>query len=159
MWQTFISNMPLYFIIEIAPGRTVPGLAGNVDMSTPNDVLIAIPPKHYMQRNAKDNTYTSRIYLDREDALGNVLGANSMMGHDILFDLDNNRIGFSESECDYARLVAQSGKASMGDGLPTDGGGSGEFSLAASEDDYKICSSEKCRGFFGLVSALYRLCE
>ena len=74
--------------VQTSDPRTVPGLAGNVDVSMPNDVLLAIPPQHYMQRNAKDNTYTSRIYLDRDDALGNVLGANTMMGHDILFDLD-----------------------------------------------------------------------
>lgn len=71
--------------------RNVPGLAGNVDMRTPNDVMLAVPPKHYMQRNARDGTYTSRVYLDRANELGNVLGANAMMGHDVLFDVDESR--------------------------------------------------------------------
>jgi len=135
--------------------RTVPGLAGNVDMSTPNDVLIAIPPKHYMQRNAQLNTYTSRIYLDRDDALGNVLGANSMMGHDILFDLDNSRIGFAESECDYARLVAESAKGTLGDNVEGSGESSSNVVLPASDDSsYKLCESQRCRGFFGLTVAI-----
>lgn len=29
------------------------------------------------------------------------LGANFMMGHDLFFDVENKRIGFAESHCDY----------------------------------------------------------
>ena len=64
-----------------------------------------------MHRNSKDMVYTLRIYLDRENDLGNVLGANAMMGHDILFDMDEAQIGFSESEGDYSRLVSESGSS------------------------------------------------
>merc|ERR1719253_565828 len=96
--------------------RTIPGLAGNIDVTTPNDVLMAIPAKHYMQHNAKDGTYTSRIYLDRDDDQGNILGANAMMGHDILFDVDAGRIGIAESECDYAGLVARDAAAPSAQG-------------------------------------------
>jgi len=108
-----------------------------------------------MQRNAQLNTYTSRIYLDRDDALGNVLGANSMMGHDILFDLDNSRIGFAESECDYARLVAESAKGTLGDNIEGSGESSSNVVLPASDDsNYKLCESQRCRGFFGLTVAI-----
>ena len=139
--------------VETNDPREVPGLSGNIDTSMPNDILLAIPPKHYMQRNSKDGTYTSRIYLDRDDGLGNVLGANTMMGHDILFDLDGARIGFSESECDYAKLVAESGSASEvineGDSML------GEAALWEEEedDDVMICESVKCRTLFGLTVA------
>ena len=140
--------------VETNDPREVPGLSGNIDTSMPNDILLAIPPKHYMQRNSKDGTYTSRIYLDRDDGLGNVLGANTMMGHDILFDLDGARIGFSESECDYAKLVSESGSASEvineGDSML------GEAALWEEEeedDDVMICESVKCRTLFGLTVA------
>ncbi|KAL7533841.1 hypothetical protein ACHAXR_007248 [Thalassiosira sp. AJA248-18] len=143
--------------VQTSDPRTIPGLAGNVDMSTPNDVMVAIPPKHYMQRNSKDGTYTSRIYLDRANDLGNVLGANAMMGHDILFDMDTARIGFSESECDYARLIAESGSSSSGGGSLNNGGSGDLMGLmgAEGESNYKICESMKCRGFFGLTMAVF----
>ena len=32
---------------------------------------------------------------------GGVIGANILVGHDVAFDLDNNRLGFAESRCDY----------------------------------------------------------
>jgi hypothetical protein len=32
-----------------------------------------------------------------------------MMGHDVFFDIDNNRIGWAESSCDYTALVQQNG--------------------------------------------------
>ena len=32
---------------------------------------------------------------------GGVLGANFMQGHDILFDWENNRVGFAPSNCNY----------------------------------------------------------
>ncbi|KAL9180241.1 hypothetical protein ACHAXT_008211, partial [Thalassiosira profunda] len=134
--------------VDTGDPRTVPGLAGNVDNSLPNDVLLAIPPRHYMQRNARDGTYASRIYLDRDDALGNVLGANAMMGHDITFDLDGARIGFSESDCDYAALVSSEGVSTYGAGSSYAG------SMEEVEDEYKICDSVKCRGIFGLSVAL-----
>lgn len=36
-----------------------------------------------------------------------VIGANAMMGHDITFDVENNRIGWAESHCDYSQLVEE----------------------------------------------------
>lgn len=41
--------------------------------------------------------FTSRVYLD--EPKGAVLGANAMMGHDILFDVEQNRIGIARSIC------------------------------------------------------------
>ena len=75
------------------------GLAGAVDSSHPHDVLIAVPPTHYMEYSVKTQSYTPRIYFT--ESYGGVLGANFMMGHDIFFDVANKRVGFAESECDY----------------------------------------------------------
>ena len=144
----------------------VPGLAGKVDVGTPNDVLFSIPATHYMQHSASSNTYTSRIYLDREDDMGSVLGSNAMMGHDILFDMDAARIGFAESECDYARLVAESGSASNAGGTKSGDSGSknsvdsSESGSARNSSDSSnvICGSMKCRGLFGVTMSVIFIC-
>ena len=94
------------------PSDTTPGLAGTLDSDNPYDVIVAIPPSHYLEGDVdkKGNflgTYTQRVY-DNE-AGGTVLGANTIMGHDVLFDLDNSVIGWSESSCDYHSLVTENG--------------------------------------------------
>lgn len=82
----------------------VVGLTGSLDENNKNDVLFAIPSDHYMQKvDGKDDVYVSRLYFSESG--GGVLGANSMRGHDILFDWENHRVGFSESDCAYEHLV------------------------------------------------------
>ncbi|KAL7497007.1 hypothetical protein ACHAWT_005128 [Skeletonema menzelii] len=133
--------------------RNVPGLAGKLDLSTPNDVMFAIPANHYMQHNERDDTYSPRIYLDRDDSLGNVLGANAMMGHDMLFDMDAARIGFAESNCDYTGLVGYDGSASV---QANDNHGDTQFGLKVDTvEDKGVCSSLQCRGVFGVTLALF----
>jgi len=86
-----------------------PGLVGSLDPAHPFDVLLAFPPSHYMEYDPDTGMYTSRFYTT--EGGGSVLGANSMMGHDILFDSDNHRIGWAESDCDYTELVTENGFA------------------------------------------------
>ena len=81
----------------------VVGLAGDLDPNHPYDVVLAIPASHYYEYNDDDNTYTARFYVDNGG--NNVIGANAMMGHEVFFDVDNDRIGWSESTCDYPALV------------------------------------------------------
>lgn len=60
-----------------------------------------------------------------------------MQGHDVLFDIENSRIGFAESSCDYNYLI--SGKRSE------------EFDPFDLDRDVRrfyskhFCQSEKCR--------------
>ena len=42
--------------------------------------------------------------------LGGIIGGNSMQGHDVFFDNENNRIGFAESNCDYGDAVSKDKK-------------------------------------------------
>ncbi len=84
-----------------------PGLAGAMDTAHPSDVILAIPPSHYMEYNPEKKKYTSRFYPTERS--GSVLGANSMMGHDVFFDMDTMRIGWAESECDYTSTVTGNG--------------------------------------------------
>ena len=139
----------------------IKGLAGKVDYGTPNDILFAIPAVHYMQHNG-DGTYTARIYLDREDSAGSILGANAMMGHNILFDIDSGRIGLAESECDYARLVAEAtgAPARSSSEVVT----SSESATATDEnetttpvDEPEICAGLKCQAFLGITCTFFFL--
>lgn len=82
----------------------VTGLAGEaLDEDHPYDIILAMPPSHYMEYDPKREMYVSRFYVD--EGGGSVLGGNAIMGHNVFFDLDNNRIGWAESKCDYSDLV------------------------------------------------------
>eukprot|EP00339_Tiarina_fusa_P009212 CAMPEP_0117043908 /NCGR_PEP_ID=MMETSP0472-20121206/30483_1 /TAXON_ID=693140 ORGANISM="Tiarina fusus, Strain LIS" /NCGR_SAMPLE_ID=MMETSP0472 /ASSEMBLY_ACC=CAM_ASM_000603 /LENGTH=837 /DNA_ID=CAMNT_0004755537 /DNA_START=208 /DNA_END=2721 /DNA_ORIENTATION=+ len=87
--------------------NTTPGLAGQLDPLHPTDVIVAFPPSHYMEYDSETGKYTSRFYMTETG--GSVLGGNTMMGHDVMFDADKNRIGWAESDCDYTSLVTSSG--------------------------------------------------
>ena len=78
------------------------GLVGSLDERHPNDVLIEIPPQHYL--SIENNKYQERFHLNDEDGFG-ILGANSMFGYDILFDMENSRIGFAKSDCNHDVIV------------------------------------------------------
>jgi hypothetical protein len=87
--------------------ESISGLAGTLDPDHPYDVLLAIPPSHYMEYDDRTNKYYAQLYTDGAD--GSILGANAMMGHDVFFDLDDKRIGWAESDCDYHELISNNG--------------------------------------------------
>jgi len=87
----------------VGDNEAVPGLAGSLDPNNPHDIILAIPPSHYMERNKGSDTYTARFYVD-EQGYTATIGANTMMGHDVFFDMEEGSIGFAESHCDYAQL-------------------------------------------------------
>ena len=91
--------------LDTSTNGHVVGLAGDLDTDHPLDVILAIPPEHYYEYDTEEGGYVSRFY-DGERS-GGVIGANAMMGHDVFFDVENTRIGWSESECDYTGLVKQ----------------------------------------------------
>jgi hypothetical protein len=78
-----------------------------LDPLHPRDVLLAMPPTHYMEYDSESKKYTSRFHL--AEIGGSVLGANAIMGHDVLFDVENDRIGWAESDCDYTHLLTENG--------------------------------------------------
>lgn len=102
------------------------GLVGQLDAEHPYDVLLAMPPSHYMEYDNDLKKYVPRFYTD--EGRGSVLGANVMMGHNIVFDQVNGRLGIAESHCDYADLVTKLGfdwtprvpYSANGDGVPAD---------------------------------------
>lgn len=84
----------------------VPGLAANFDPDNPYDIIIAIPPSHYMQHDSGSRGYVARYYFDERSSTACV-GANTMMGHDVLFDVEEGAMGFAESHCDYAKIEGE----------------------------------------------------
>jgi hypothetical protein len=91
-------------IINEDPSK-VPGLAANIDPNNPYDIIIAIPPTHYMEHahDGQHGIYRAEFYVD-ERGYTATIGANTMMGHDILFDVEEGSLGFAESHCDYEKL-------------------------------------------------------
>mmetsp|Transcript_61118 Transcript_61118/g.73518 ORF Transcript_61118/g.73518 Transcript_61118/m.73518 type:complete len:1066 (-) Transcript_61118:317-3514(-) len=83
-----------------------PGYAGALDQESkfPNDVILAIKPNAYMEYDKMAKTFTPRIYFNTNGNHG-TLGQNAMINHNILFDMENERVGFAESSCLYEDLV------------------------------------------------------
>jgi hypothetical protein len=143
------------------PDSTV-GLAGSIDPDHPYDILIAFPPSHYMEYDIDTDKYTARFYISEKG--GSVLGANAMMGHDVLFDIDNDRIGWAESDCDYTTLVTTQGYPNVLDDEDSgDGTGKGDEKTPAAKPSSKgtdwwgliqSCKSNHCRGGVGLALAM-----
>ena len=123
------------------PFHTV-GLAGALDPKNPYDVILAFPPSHYMEYDPSDGKYTSRFYPT--EGSGSVLGANAMMGHDVFFDVDNDRIGWAESSCDYTTLVTESGYDFQITGMIKDVQTVGNSGAAPSSDCSSYSSGVKC---------------
>jgi len=87
-----------------ADGKALPGFTGYLDETSPHDPLFEIPPRNYLKYFALTKLYRNGLHLSEQAGIG-ILGANSMDGHNILFDVDNERIGFAESNCDYGDLI------------------------------------------------------
>ena len=81
----------------------VPGLAEHIDPDHPDDVLIAIPPTHYMEYNFEFQKWTNGFYT-RPSSQG-ILGGNAMMGHDVHFNVEEQVLGWAQAECNYTRLL------------------------------------------------------
>jgi hypothetical protein len=79
--------------------RPVIGQVGYLDVERWSDVLLAIPATSYMEYSPTLKVYTSRLFFT--ETRGGVLGANSMQGHNVLFDWQHSRIGFAQSTCNY----------------------------------------------------------
>lgn len=85
-------------------GKNTLGLAGALDSENPYDILIAIPPAHYVEYDTDHKKYVGRFSLTENS--GSVLGANTMRGHDVFFNIpESSTIGFAPSECDYFHLI------------------------------------------------------
>jgi len=105
---------------EFNAGKTL-GTAHKIDAENPNDVVITVPPTYFIERD--DGGYddwedklketrtdgrvrwVSRIFFHDDD--GAILGASSIRGYDVHFDVDNHRVGFARSDCNYQKRVLE----------------------------------------------------
>ena len=62
-------------------------------------VTIECPPSSYAEDMGGGFMYAFRIYLT--ESSGAVLGANFMMDHNVIFDIDSKRVGFAQAHCNY----------------------------------------------------------
>jgi len=101
-----VNKLPTILIqLEGAAGASnIGALAHKIDSQNPSDILLAIPPAHYIEYDAQNKHYIGRFSMT--EGRGSVIGANTMRGHDVFFDTEaGGRIGFAESDCDYRRLI------------------------------------------------------
>lgn len=80
---------------------TIPGLAAykNLDTHHPYDVVLAIPPSHYMKYDPSTDRFSIKLFVSIDDPSGiSRLGSNVFQGHELLFDNDAGRIGFAEHD-------------------------------------------------------------
>lgn len=84
----------------------VNGLACTIDPENGQDVVVKVPPSHYMFYYG-GNTYSAELHFESQYQSGGIIGGNSMQGHDVFFDNKNKLIGFAESSCDYGSAIAR----------------------------------------------------
>jgi hypothetical protein len=66
-----------------------------------------MPPDHYIEpstpsnKNCKTGSCPFKMTLQNTDPASSpcTLGANFMQGHDVIFDMEQSRIGFAPSDC------------------------------------------------------------
>lgn len=76
--------------------RSVSEASATDSGSGSHTIDIEFPPWNYLEAQ-KDGKYVMRLYLT--EGSGGVIGANMMIGHNILFEVDKRRVGFMKSDC------------------------------------------------------------
>lgn len=69
-----------------------------------SSILVALPPSSYMKYYPTEDEYSAKIFFRK---YGLSFGANLLSGKDVFFDVENKRLGFAESSCDYLSLGDQ----------------------------------------------------
>jgi len=99
---------------EYNTGKTW-GTAHKIDKENPTDIIITMPPSFYIEQDWDDednppmkrsdgrSAWISRLYF--HDDSGVILGASAIRGYDVHFDVDNHRVGFARSDCNYQKRV------------------------------------------------------
>ncbi len=83
------------------------GLKDKQDEKEEERVRMAMPPLAYMERQEDDeDVWVPRLYFTEESLT--ILGSNAMWGHDVLFDLEEDRVGFqSVASCAFKKEQAR----------------------------------------------------
>ena len=121
---------------NVSMASDVIGLAGDLDPEHPLDVIVTMPASHYLELEpGGEESYVRTISTSTNSETGSVLGGNFMRGHDILFNIDDQRLGWAQSNCDYTDLLEE---YYHGNVPKEHAGGDSDSSL--------FCSSWVCQG-------------
>lgn len=126
-------------------------LANELDPDHPNDILIAVPPSHYMEYQEDQRGYVAGFYFDEPEGI--VIGANVMMQHDIMFDVQNSRIGWAESNCNY-NTVAQKTTVKDAESYASPSSYRYRGPAQTTESNFLSCSRESCWPLVSVVAVL-----
>jgi hypothetical protein len=74
-----------------------------IDPDHPHDVIIALPPSQYCEWDVRRRG--CRLSLDFDSHEDSALGASTLLNYHVLFDADNNRLGWARSSCNYTAIV------------------------------------------------------
>ncbi|EQC28805.1 hypothetical protein SDRG_13486 [Saprolegnia diclina VS20] len=66
-----------------------------------SSAILRIPASQYIVANNQGQLCSTIFFTE---ANGGVIGANMMIGHEFVFDLDAQRVGFAPANCDYRGL-------------------------------------------------------
>lgn len=121
----------------------IDGLSAVLDDDRPLDVILTITPYHYMEFDSDTDTYFCRVYVD--ERRGSVIGANTMQSHDVFFDVDNKRIGWAKSDCDFSSLAGEGASARSEGGVTTLSRTDDDHASDDEGDEGAFCDSAGCR--------------
>ncbi|KDO31603.1 hypothetical protein SPRG_19506 [Saprolegnia parasitica CBS 223.65] len=74
----------------------------NICFQFANDATMCIPPTQYMVHDFGD-IYTATIFF-QDFAQATIIGASMLQDHNIMYDMDNHRIGFVRAHCGSTKL-------------------------------------------------------
>ncbi len=98
---THIKDESLCYMVSSAANlATFPSMT----ISLRDDVTLTVPPERLFVNMVWDQgAYCLSMYSN--GGSGAVLGANVMMGNDVVFDLASRRIGFADSDCSLSNAA------------------------------------------------------
>ncbi|OQS06024.1 aspartyl protease family A01B [Thraustotheca clavata] len=70
-----------------------------------NDIILEAPPSLYITKTSGGHLCGNIFFTEGN---GGVIGANLMINHEFVFDLDDERVGFAEADCEYRGLMKES---------------------------------------------------
>ena len=98
-FSSFVTVLTICFILVKTQAHTInqgdtptdlPGFVGRHDRNNPYDILLAVPPSHYFLYNG-ESAIPTLTFCETS-----VIGANILQMHEVVFDLEQNRIGIAE---------------------------------------------------------------
>ncbi len=128
-------------------------MASSIDSQHPHDVIVAFAPSQYMQYDQASQMYYPILTFGQSGTA--ILGGNFIMQRDVLFDAENDRLGWATSQCSYSQVAGSGGAPSaptspntvinrtptMAPGGKTFGGGGGFFGLFSAAPSSNVVSN------------------